>query len=107
MAPKIVKLVADVESVFTVLAEEYFIRKVVAKQAYVVVGPGGDIAVFSAGVVTDHSADCLSETFEKLLKVRFPEGTMWGEILCVICEREEGIVFMRFALMDASDRPLH
>lgn len=107
MSPKVVELVANVEAVFAVLAEQSAVAKVVAKQAYVIVRPVGSIAVFSASVVTNLCADHFSEAFEKLLKIGLKEVPVEWEILFIVCEREEGIVFMHLGFMETADSPLH
>lgn len=107
MSPDLRKLFACVEDVFTDTLKGLSIREVVAKDAGVIMSPVGDLAVFSAGVVTDLSPGVVSKALEESLKVALFQRTMWRQIGVIVCKREERVLAVYVRFVHTANSPIH
>lgn len=107
MSPELRKLFACVEDVFADTLKGLSIREVVAKDTGVIMSPVRDIAVFSAGVVTDLSASVVSKALEESLKVALFERTVWRQVGVIVCERQERVLAVYIRFVHAANSPIH
>ena len=108
MSPKFVELFAYIERVAVDSLKWSAVAEVESEDTGVVVSAVRFVAVFSASVVADCSCpECIAESLEEFLKMRFMEAPKPWQVVIIVCEREEAGFRVHCGFVNRSDSPLH